>query len=85
MGYTADQLKALKDKGHAMAPASPGGDPRYPINNADDLDNAIMAVGRGNGNHDTIRAYIIRRANALGLSSKIPDNWNSDGSTKDGS
>lgn len=50
-----------------------------------DLDNAIHAVGRGeqdgtSGN--AIRLHIMKRAKALGLTSKIPDTWNPDGSLK---
>src|SRR5690349_21695885 len=51
---------------------------------ASDLQNAIDAVGRGEpqSSHDAIRVHIIKRAKALGLSDKIPDNWNPDGSLK---
>ena len=57
-------------------------DGSYPIADAEDLDNAIHAVGRGGADHDAIRSHIIKRADALGLSSKIPDNWAADGSLK---
>ena len=73
--YNADQLKALKAKGHTF----PGGT-SYPIDDADDLAKAIKAVGRGGADHDKIRAYVITRAKALGESSKIPENWKADGS-----
>jgi hypothetical protein len=76
---SAEQLRKLKSQGKAMAPAKAGGKPRYYIRNAADLDNAIRAVGRGSGDHNKIRAYIIRRAKALGLSARIPDNWKSSG------
>lgn len=75
--YSADDRKAMAAKGHAMPDGS------YPIADAEDLDNAIRAVGRGGADHDSIRAHIIKRAAALGLSSRIPDNWNADGSLKD--
>ena len=78
-------MEKLQSKGQAMAPAAGSDRPRYQIRNGTDLDRAIKAVGRGSGSHNTIRAYIIRRAKALGLSSKIPGNWNSDGSLKGGS
>jgi hypothetical protein len=77
---SASTLRNLKKQGKAMAPAKPGGKPRFYIRNGEDLDNAIKAVGRGGGSHDAIRAYIIRRAKALGLSSRIPANWTSSGS-----
>jgi hypothetical protein len=71
--------RALRAKGQAMAPL-PGSDrPRFPIRNASDLDRAIRAVGRASGSHAAVRAYIIRRAKALGLSSRIPDNWTASG------
>lgn len=57
-------------------------DGSYPIKDAEDLQNAIHAVGRGNADHDAIRKHIIDRAKALGLSADIPDNWNADGSLK---
>ena len=55
-------------------------DGSYPIADSEDLDNAIHAVGRGGADHDAIRAHIIKRAKALGLTSRIPDNWGADGS-----
>ncbi len=76
--YSADDKKKLLAKGHAFKNAN--GDASYPIDDAEDLGNAIHAVGRGGADHDAIRKYIIGRAKALGLSSKIPDNWNADGS-----
>lgn len=76
--YDADQLQTMLDKGEAIENES--GDPSYPIADTEDLRNAIRAVGRGSGDHDKIRAYIIRRAKALGAEDEIPDNWNSDGS-----
>lgn len=53
---------------------------------ASDLDNAINAVGRGEpqSSHDAIRVHIMKRAKDLGLSDKIPADWNSDGSLKHG-
>jgi phage head maturation protease len=80
--YDADQLKSMGGKGQAFKNAA--GDYSYPIGDGEDLANAIHAVGRGGADHDAIRAYIIRRAKALGAAGKIPDNWNSDGSLKGG-
>jgi uncharacterized protein len=79
--YTADEKKTMLDKGQAMANAK--GDPSYPIKDEEDLDNAIKAVGRGGADHDAIRKHVMARAKALGLSSKIPDTWNADGSLKE--
>jgi len=79
--YSADDKKKMLAKGQAMANAN--GDPSYPINDQEDLEKAIKAVGRGGSDHDAIRVHIMKRAKALNLSSLIPDNWNADGSLKD--
>lgn len=51
----------------------------YPIENAEDLKNAIHAIGRAKDRGATI-AHIRKRAAALGLTALIPDEWN--GGTK---
>lgn len=76
--YTAEQLRQMLADGKAFK--NPDGEPSYPIGDTEDLGNAIRAVGRGKGDHDAVRAYIVRRAKALGASDQIPENWNSDGS-----
>ncbi len=80
--YTQSEIDELGKKGEAFGPDE-GGHYSYPIADAEDLSHAIKAVGRGNADHDKIRAYIIGRAKALGESSQIPDNWNSDGSLQE--
>lgn len=79
--YSADDKKKMLASGQAMKNAK--GDPSYPIGDEEDLDKAIHAVGRGGSDHDGIRKHIIAQAKKLGLSSKIPDNWNADGSLKE--
>jgi len=79
--YNADDKKKMLASGQAMKNAK--GKPSYPIADEEDLDNAIHAVGRGGSDHDGIRAHIIAQAKKLGLASKIPDNWNADGSLKE--
>lgn len=74
--YNAADRKDMANSGAAMPDGS------YPIKDAEDLQNAIHAVGRGNADHDAIRKHIMDRAKALGLMSDIPDNWNADGSLK---
>lgn len=59
---------ALASKGQAQ----PGG--RYPIPDVAHLEKAIRAVGRSNTPGAT-RAYIIRRAKALGRTDLIPPDW----------
>ena len=78
--YSAEDKRRLLGQGKAIK--NENGDPSYPIADKEDLSNAIQAVGRGSGSHDKIRAYIIRRAKALGASDMIPDNWSSSGSNK---
>lgn len=77
--YNADQLKAMLAKGHAIA--NEDGAPSYPIEDEEDLKRAIKAVGRGGGSHNKIRAYIIKRAKALGKSDLIPDDWSTSGAS----
>lgn len=73
--YDADQLSKMLGKGQAIKNAD--GDPSYPIGDVEDLKKAIKAVGRGGADHDKIRAYIRRRAKALGELDLIPDDWTS--------
>ena len=49
-------------------------DGSFPIANAEDLRNAIQAIGRAK-DPAKARAHIRRRAKALGLTSLIPDSW----------
>ena len=79
--YTAEQQRQMLADGQALKASD--GSPSYPIGDEDDLSKAIHAVGRGGADHDAIRAYIIRRAKALGKSSEIPENWAADGSLKE--
>lgn len=79
--YTQAEVDDLGAKGHAFK--NEDGHYSYPIDDLEDLRNAIHAVGRGNADHDALRKYIIGRAGALSATDEIPDNWNSDGSLKD--
>jgi len=67
--FSADQRREAAASGAAM----PGG--RYPIENVEDLHNAIHAIGRGSGSHAAIRAHIISRARALGATDQLPADW----------
>lgn len=81
---TAAKREKAEKAGHAM----PGG--RYPIDTEADLDKAIHAVGRAGGpsgteeDRNAVRRHIIKQAKRLGLTDKIPDTWNSDGTLKTG-
>jgi hypothetical protein len=73
--YHQADRDAMAKSGAAMPDGS------YPIADEDDLHKAIHAVGRGrHASHDAIRRHILARADALGLSSLIPEDWESDGS-----
>lgn len=74
---SAKARAAAKKAGHTI----PGTD-SYPINNADDLTNAIRSVGRAK---DPVKArkHIMSEARRLKLTTRIPDQWNPDGTTKD--
>jgi len=61
--------------GHALPDGS------YPIEDEDDLRDAIRLAGHGDADESTIRAHIRRRARALGLTNLIPDTWS--GSVKE--
>lgn len=78
--YSAEELRALLGKGQAMR--NEQGEPSYPIVDEEDLGRAIKAVGRGGGSHNKIRAYIVRRAKALGKSDMIPEDWSKSGASK---
>ena len=71
--FTADERRTMARSGEAM------GDGSYPVPDGEYLDKAIHAVGRGGAEHNAIRKHIIARAKALGLASRIPENWGSDG------
>src|SRR5581483_11735160 len=75
------EVDALGAKGRAFK--NPDGSYSYPIDDLEDLRNAIHAVGRGNADHDALRKYIIGRAGALSATDEIPENWGPDGSLKD--
>lgn len=79
--YTAAEKRKMLADGEAMK--GPDGEPDYPIGDKDDLGKAIRAVGRGKGNHDAIRAFIKRRASALGAADMIPDTWSEKDATPD--
>ncbi len=75
--YKQEDRDRMASSGEAMEDGS------YPIADGEDVHNAVHAVGRGTAHsHNEIRKHVIKRAKALGESSQIPDDWNSDGSLK---
>lgn len=73
--YSAQRRRDMKTKGQALPNPSDPDRPRFPIANAADLKNAIRLAGHAKGDPAKIRAFIRRRAKALGLTDLIPDSW----------
>jgi hypothetical protein len=69
--FSTARRKQLAREGKAM------GDGSYPIENQQDLKNAIRSWGRGGARAD-VKQHIIRRAKALGKSDLIPEDWKGD-------
>lgn len=69
--FSSARRKQLAREGKAM------GDGSYPIENTQDLKNAIRSWGRG-GAKPEVKQHIIRRAKALGASDLIPEDWKGD-------
>lgn len=67
--FSHKERKDLADKGEAM----PNG--KYPIRNSQDLKDAIKLVGASNMPESEVKAWIKKRAKALGLESELPDSW----------
>lgn len=75
MDYSSQKRRDLKAQGKALPnPADPSR-PRFPIANAQDLKNAIRLAGHAKGDPAKVRAFIRRRARALGLTSMLPEDW----------
>ncbi|MFJ9114475.1 phage major capsid protein [Streptomyces sp. NPDC102394] len=69
--YAASQGWAMEDGSYPIRPADMHGQA--------DLEAAVRAVGRGSGPHDAIRAHIIKRAEAIGMTDRLPDSWTAGG------
>lgn len=76
--YDTAALKKMSKSGETMPNAH--GEPSYPIADEEDLHNAIHAIGRGHASHEAIKAHIIARAKALGLTHMLPADWSASGS-----
>jgi hypothetical protein len=71
--YTVEERRKLAAEGKAIPSKSAGG--KFPIVDKEDLENAIRTIGLTNEPKEKVRAYIIRRAKALGAMDKIPKKW----------
>ena len=66
--FSAGERKSLASQGKARPDGS------FPIRNKSDLSNAIHAYGRANDKPGA-KAWITRRAKALGATGMLPDSW----------
>lgn len=67
--FSHKERKDLAKKGEAM----PNG--KYPIRNAQDLHDAIKLVGASSVPEGEVKAWIKKRAKALGLTNELPEDW----------
>ena len=70
--YTDEQRQAMAKKGQALPDGS------FPIADVEDLKNAIHAYGRAS-DKAAAKAFIIKRAKALGATNVLPEDWNAKG------
>lgn len=79
--YTDAEVEALAKQGKAFR--RPNGQACFPCVDAEDIGNAVIAVGgRGGADAPAIRRFVMARAKTLGVSSKIPASWTSSGTLK---
>lgn len=64
--FSVNKRKELADKGFALPDGS------FPIENKNDIENAIQAYGRAKNQSDAAK-HIAKRAKELGLKDLIPD------------
>ena len=69
--FPAEARKKSAEKGHALPDGS------FPIENEEDLRNAIQAIGRAS-DPAAAKAHIKKRARALGKADLIPEGWGGD-------
>ena len=67
--FSKEQRMELADKGMALPDGS------FPIENEQDLKNAIRAYGRAK-DKDRAKAWVIKRAKEMGKVNLLPDSWN---------
>ncbi len=71
--YDAEERREALSKGHAL-PGRDGAPPRFPINNCEDVRNAIHDLNRiPRSERPQVRRYIARRAVELGC--HLPESW----------
>jgi len=82
--YSSEQRAEMARKGQAIPVENDDGEivgGRYPIADKQDLGNAIRAFGRSSeSDRAEVKAFITRRARALGATDMLPEDW--EGSTR---
>ena len=66
--FSPERREKMSEKGFALPDGS------YPIKSKRDLANAISAIGRAK-NPEIVRKWIKKRANEMGITHLIPENW----------
>lgn len=74
--YSREQRESMAESGEAMPDGS------FPIADAADLENAIMAHGRA-ADVEAAKAHIMKRAKELGMEDMIPADWMSGGNAEE--
>jgi hypothetical protein len=63
-------------KGHALPPKHPGGEPRFPVEDKQDLHRALEDYNRIPADEKLeVRRYLTRRAIELDAVQMLPDDW----------
>jgi hypothetical protein len=72
--WSAARRRAALSEGKALPPLTEGEEPRYPINDCTDVENAIRDLGRtAAGDRERVRRHITKRALELGCD--LPESW----------
>lgn len=78
--YNTAARRSLLKQGKALPPAKPGGPPRFPINDRNDVQSAVRLIGQVPASQRArVKRHIIRHAKRLGAMNVIPDGWSTDG------
>ena len=68
--FSTQRRQKMAKSGSAMPDGS------YPIENCNDVRNAVQAIGRTpESKRPAVKAHIKRRANTLGCKGQVPDDW----------
>lgn len=76
--HNTEARKKLLAQGKTL-PGVNGGPPKFPIEDASDLDSAIHLART-----DEERAFVYRRAKQMNMLGKVPANWSPNGALRNG-